>query len=57
MQRDIKARPMRRLANGRIRKLGAALLILGLGISLSGCVVYPVRPGGGWCYWHPYRCR
>jgi hypothetical protein len=41
----------------RLRRLGAALLIVGLGVSLSGCVVYPGRPGGGWCYWHPYRCR
>jgi hypothetical protein len=23
--------------------------------SMSGCVVAP--GGGGWCYWHPYRCR
>ena len=40
----------------RLRRLMAALMIAGIGISLSGCVVYPARPGG-WCYWHPYRCR
>ena len=22
---------------------------------LAGCVVGP--GGGGWCVWHPYRCR
>ena len=23
---------------------------------LAGCVVAP-GGGGGWCVWHPYRCR
>lgn len=31
-------------------------LLIGLALTLSGCVVAP-GPGGGWCYWHPYRCR
>ncbi len=30
------------------------ILLLGLAVPLSGCVV---APGGGWCYWHPYRCH
>jgi hypothetical protein len=47
----------RSVTRSRLRRIGAAVLVIGLGISLSGCVVYPVRPGGGWCYWHPYRCR
>ncbi len=34
---------------------GATLLILSLGLALSGCVVVPVHPG--FCYFHPYRCR
>lgn len=33
------------------------LLLLGLALPLAGCIVVPARPGGGWCYWHPYRCR
>lgn len=52
--RDVMTRSVKR---SRLRRIGAAVLVIGLGISLSGCVVYPVRPGGGWCYWHPYRCR
>jgi hypothetical protein len=34
----------------------AALLLLALAVPLSGCIVAG-RPGGGWCYYHPYRCR
>jgi hypothetical protein len=33
------------------------VLLIGLALTLSGCVVAPVPGGGGWCYWHPYRCR
>ncbi|MHB1305275.1 MAG: hypothetical protein ACYCZB_17730 [Acidiphilium sp.] len=40
----------------RLRRIAAAFMVVGLGISLSGCVVVPGR-SGGWCYWHPYRCR
>jgi len=31
-------------------------LLVGMSLALSGCVVAP-GPGGGWCYYHPYRCR
>ena len=37
------------------RKLRFAFLLAGLSVALSGCVVAPV--GGGWCFYHPYRCR
>jgi hypothetical protein len=40
----------------RFRRICAAGMLVALGAALSGCVVVPVRPGG-WCYWHPYRCR
>jgi hypothetical protein len=39
----------------RWRGIGATVLIIGIGITLSGCVVVPARPG--FCYYHPYRCR
>lgn len=38
------------------RRLAAACLLVIASASLSGCIVAPGR-GGGWCYWHPYRCR
>lgn len=38
------------------RKLAVAIILAGVGLSLSGCVIAPVGPGG-WCYYHPYRCR
>ncbi|MGH6888108.1 MAG: hypothetical protein ACREHF_02745 [Rhizomicrobium sp.] len=36
----------------------AALLLLGLGFSLAGCVYYgpPPGPGPRWCYHHPRQC-
>jgi hypothetical protein len=34
----------------------ALLMVIGLAIPLSGCYYGPA-PRGGWCYWHPYRCR
>jgi hypothetical protein len=30
------------------------LLAIGLGLSLTGCVVYPDDP---WCARHPHRCE
>ncbi len=36
-------------------RVTATLLLLALALPLSGCVVYPARPG--WCYYHPYKCR
>ena len=39
----------------QLRRCCATILILGLGLALSGCVVVPARPG--FCYFHPYRCR
>jgi hypothetical protein len=32
-------------------------LLVGLALMLSACVVAPGPGGGGWCYYHPYRCR
>jgi hypothetical protein len=41
-----------------MNRMIAALLAIGLAIPLTGCVVTgPGYHGGGWCYWHPYRCR
>ena len=37
------------------RRLGLGLALLAASVSLSGCFYGP--PGGGWCYYHPYRCR
>lgn len=31
--------------------------LLMLATSLSACIVETDRPRGGWCYWHPGRCR
>ena len=39
-----------------MRQAIAALLLLALALPLSGCIVEG-RPGGGWCYYHPYRCH
>ncbi len=39
------------------KRLVATMLVLGIGVVLSGCVVVPGRGRPGWCYWHPYRCR
>ena len=36
------------------RALATSCLLVLLGVSVSGCVVEPI---GGWCYYHPYRCR
>jgi hypothetical protein len=39
-----------------MRKYLFPLVALGLiAATLSGCVVAPGR-GGGWCYYHPWRC-
>jgi hypothetical protein len=32
-------------------------LLVCLALALSGCIVAPGPGGGGWCYYHPYRCR
>ncbi len=40
-------------------RLTALLLLLGVALSTTACVVEP-GPGPGharWCYNHPYRCR
>ncbi len=38
-----------------MRRILAVMLLLSLAVPLSACVVEP--GGGGWCYWHPLRCR
>jgi hypothetical protein len=41
-----------------MRQIIAALLLFAIAVPLSGCVVAgPGGRGGGWCYYHPYRCR
>jgi len=37
-----------------MRRLIAPLILLGLAVCLSGCVVEGRGPG--WCYYHPHRC-
>lgn len=40
-----------------MRRYVLPLVALGLiAITVSGCVVYPERGGGRWCYYHPNRC-
>jgi len=39
-----------------MRRTVAALLLLGIGLSLSGCVWYGPPYGSRWCYYHPRRC-
>ena len=34
----------------------ALALLLTIAVSMTGCIVEP-GGGGGWCFWHPYRCR
>lgn len=41
----------------RMRRLISLVLLAGIAVSVAGCIVEPGRPGGGWCWWHPYRCR
>jgi hypothetical protein len=37
----------------RLKPILGALVLIGLGISLSGCIIVtPARPG--YCYYHPY---
>jgi len=43
--------------NARVRRGIAVIGLLLMAASLSACVVEPGPGGGGWCYWHPYRCR
>ena len=50
--RDSAGRDQRR--PGIWRTLATACVLLALGMSVSGCVV---APAGGWCFYHPYRCR
>jgi hypothetical protein len=38
-----------------MRRVIALVLLLTVAVSTTGCVVEP--GGGGWCFWHPYRCR
>jgi len=40
----------------RMRRAIAVFLLLAVAVGTTGCIVEPGR-GGGWCYWHPYRCR
>ncbi len=40
-----------------MKQLIAAFLLLAMAVPLSGCVVAGPGRGGGWCYYHPYRCR
>ena len=41
-------------------RLSALLLLLGVALTTTACVVEEPGPGAGhagWCYHHPYRCR
>ncbi len=40
-----------------MRKTIAVFLLLAAAVPLSGCIVAGPGGGGGWCYYHPYRCR
>ncbi len=41
----------------RMRRLITLVLLAMVTVTVAGCIVEPGRPGGGWCWWHPYRCR
>jgi hypothetical protein len=41
----------------QMRRLITLILLAGITVTVTGCIVEPGRPGGGWCWWHPYRCR
>ena len=40
-----------------MKRFGILLILLGLGLPLAGCIVEEPGHGGGWCFWHPGRCR
>lgn len=43
-----------------MRRLIATLLLLGIAVGTTACVVEEPGPGpyhARWCYYHPYRCR
>ncbi len=43
-----------------MKRLFAWIVLAGVAFSTTACVIEePGRGhgGGGWCYWHPYRCR
>lgn len=42
-----------------MKKYLLALALLLTAVSVSGCIFVPYHGygrGGGWCYYHPYRC-
>lgn len=43
-----------------MRRAISLLILLGVALSVSACIVAEPGPGPGherWCYWHPNRCR
>jgi hypothetical protein len=38
---------------GYVKPVAAIMVLVGLGVSLSGCVVVTPRPS--YCYYHPYH--
>jgi hypothetical protein len=38
---------------GFVKPVAAIMVLFGLGVSLSGCVVVTPRPS--YCYYHPYH--
>lgn len=39
-----------------MRRLITLLLLAAISVTATACIVEPGR-SGGWCFWHPYRCR
>lgn len=42
-----------------MKKAMLILVLAGTTLPIAGCIIAPYpgyRGGGGWCYWHPYRC-
>jgi hypothetical protein len=41
-------------------RLIALVMFLAVALSTTACIIEDPGPGpgrGGWCFWHPYRCR
>jgi hypothetical protein len=40
-----------------MRRFITWVLLAMVTVTVAGCIIEPGRGGGGWYWWHPYRCR